>query len=219
MPIIRIEGSHTKQSRRQATTWLGGFVGGAFGAKEIGAGIGSLFGNLIDGKSTRPVEIDTETNKLVLLDKRGNPIDSETARILQQVWDTGSVPSNLRQKYWGTAQEIFRQRQDYYQRPAPVSPIETETSGAQYTGDNSMIGIVPPGGFAGFAGMTPASKMAMRVKNFGGTIGGKRRRKKKKASSGGKRKKRASAKRGKKRLVKGSAAAKRFMANLRKRRK
>jgi len=218
MTVIRIEGSHSL-ARRKATTWAGGFIGGAFGMKEIGAGIGSLFGNLIDGKGTRPVEIDTETNNLVVLDKRGNPINSATAKLLQEVWTTGSVPSNLRQKYWKTAQEIFRQRQDYYQAAAPVSPVETETSGAQYTGANSMIGIVPPGGFAGYAQMTPASKAAQAVnsvKNFFG----KKRRKKRKASGTKTRKKRASGKkRGGKRLVKGSAAAKKYMASIRRKRK
>jgi len=82
-----------------------------------------------------------------------------------------------------------------------------------------MRTIVPPGGFAGFSQMTQATQRALSA-GVRGTRSGTRRRKKssgKKRASSSKRRKSTGRKRGK--LVKGSAAAKRFMANLRKKRK
>lgn len=79
-----------------------------------------------------------------------------------------------------------------------------------------MAGFVPPGGFAGFSGMTAASKAAMGM--IRRAAGGRKRKKRKSKKTGAKRKKRASKRKGRK-LVKGSAAAKRFMANLRRKRK
>ena len=89
---------------------------------------------------------------------------------------------------------------------------------------NSMRSIVvPPGGFAGFAQQTAATQALFQR---AGRKGGKR--------SAAKRKKRATAKRaapkrrgagrvkarkGKARLVKGSAAAKRYMASIRRKRR
>jgi len=82
-----------------------------------------------------------------------------------------------------------------------------------------MRTIVPPGGFAGFSQMTQASQRALGagVSRSNGT----RTRKRRKASSSAKRTAKRAKRSGKRRtkLVKGSAAAKRFMANLRKRRK
>jgi hypothetical protein len=83
--------------------------------------------------------------------------------------------------------------------------------------------VVPPGGFAGFAQQTAATQALFQR---AGRKGGKR--------SAAKRKKRATAKRaapkrrgagrvkarkGKARLVKGSAAAKRYMASIRRKRR
>lgn len=84
--------------------------------------------------------------------------------------------------------------------------------------------VVPPGGFAGFAQQTPATQALFQR---AGRIGGKRsaaKRKRKKsakkrvARAAPKRRRRAKSKRPA-RLVKGSAAAKRYMASIRKRRK
>lgn len=81
--------------------------------------------------------------------------------------------------------------------------------------------IIPVGGFAGFAQQTPAVQSLYR----GGrrASGSGRRRRKKKAAAAPRRRRRAAAKsrgRGKlKRLVKGSAAAKRYMAKIRRMRK
>jgi hypothetical protein len=81
-----------------------------------------------------------------------------------------------------------------------------------------MAIIVPPGGFVGFAQMTPASRASLTQGQPRTTRmrrkGGKKKRAAKRVS------RRVSTKRGKKgRLIKGSAAAKRYMASIRKRRK
>lgn len=79
--------------------------------------------------------------------------------------------------------------------------------------------FVPPNGFAGFAQQTPAVQSLYRGKRSGGKRRSGGRRKKKAAAvraSGRRRTKRA----GKaKRFVKGSAAAKAYMAKIRKLRK
>lgn len=81
--------------------------------------------------------------------------------------------------------------------------------------------IVPPGGNAGFAQMTPASQRALRRGlGYTGRVsrGPKRRRgtalKKRKTARVMRKAKRAAS-----RLVKGSAAAKRYMAKIRRMRK
>jgi len=83
--------------------------------------------------------------------------------------------------------------------------------------------IVPPGGFAGFAQQTAATQ---RMFQQAGRIGGqstqrKRRRKaaKKKAVRAVGRKRRAKRSGKPARLVKGSAAAKRYMASIRRKRR
>lgn len=81
-----------------------------------------------------------------------------------------------------------------------------------------MSTIVPPGGFAGFSQMTQASQTALRG-GVGTRRSGTKRRKKSAKRSGGAKRQRNTAKRKAGRLVKGSAAAKRFMANLRRKRK
>jgi len=81
--------------------------------------------------------------------------------------------------------------------------------------------IVPPGGFAGFAQQTDATRaMFQRAGRKGGKRSAAKRRKRATAKRAApKRRKRATAKRGKARLVKGSAAAKRYMASIRRKRK
>lgn len=87
--------------------------------------------------------------------------------------------------------------------------------------------IVPPGGFPGFAQQTPATQ---RLFQSAGRIGGRvtqaRRRRKSKAkrakAAAPKRRRgagRVKARKGRARLVKGSAAAKRYMASIRKKRR
>lgn len=77
--------------------------------------------------------------------------------------------------------------------------------------------FIPPNGLAGFMQQTPAVQALYRK---GRTASGGRRRRKKKAAAAPKRRaRRAKAKRAGAKFVKGSAAAKRHMAKLRKMRK
>lgn len=78
---------------------------------------------------------------------------------------------------------------------------------------------VPPGGFAGFAQQTDATKaLFQRAGRKGGKTSARRRRKTAKAAAPKRRRKSAKAKRPA-RLVKGSAAAKKYMASIRRKRK
>lgn len=88
-------------------------------------------------------------------------------------------------------------------------------------GGSRMTIIVPPGGFAGFAQQTPAVQaMFQRAGRKGGKrSAAKRRRTKKKAAGATRKRRRASSPRKRARLVKGSAAAKRYMASIRRKRK
>ena len=82
--------------------------------------------------------------------------------------------------------------------------------------------VIPPGGFAGFAQQTPATQaLFARAGRKGGLrSAAKRRRKRKtKAKTTRTRTRRTRSTRRKARLVKGSAAAKRYMARIRKMRK
>ena len=79
--------------------------------------------------------------------------------------------------------------------------------------------FIPPNGFAGFAQQTPAVQSIYRKGRNGGS-GRKRRRKAAKKAAGTARRRVRRAAAGKaKRFTKGSAAAKRHMAKLRKMRK
>lgn len=86
--------------------------------------------------------------------------------------------------------------------------------------------IIPPGGFAGFAQQTPATQaLFQRAGRVGGlrSAATRRRRRRRKAASRVpskvRRSRRTARRRGSARLVKGSAAAKRYMARIRKMRK
>jgi len=81
--------------------------------------------------------------------------------------------------------------------------------------------VIPPGGFAGFAQQTPATQaLFQRAGRKGGLRSAAKRRRstKKKAVRATGRKRRTRTTR-KARLVKGSAAAKRYMASIRRKRK
>jgi hypothetical protein len=88
-------------------------------------------------------------------------------------------------------------------------------------GNRRQMVIIPPGGFAGFAQQTAATHALLSPRKSRGTANGRPRRKKKRVA-----KKRAAPKRARRaatgktsRMVKGSAAAKRHMAKLRKMRR
>lgn len=81
--------------------------------------------------------------------------------------------------------------------------------------------IIPPGGFAGFAQQTAATQaLFQRAGRVGGRrSAAKRRRTAKKKGATAKRKRTTRRRSTKMRLVKGSAAAKRYMAKIRRLRK
>lgn len=108
-----------------------------------------------------------------------------------------------------------------FEREPDTAPDESVSSGSgpisQYE-EIAMAGYLPPGGLAGFAQMAPASKVALTqgVRRSGGT----RKRARRKLGRPRKRgRPRTVGKRARKKLVKGSAAAKRRMAALRRLRK
>lgn len=83
--------------------------------------------------------------------------------------------------------------------------------------------VIPPGGFAGFGQQSPATQQLFsQAARLGSTrTGPKRRRRKAKAKRAApkRRRKTAAPRKGRARLVKGSAAAKRYMAKIRRKRK
>lgn len=81
--------------------------------------------------------------------------------------------------------------------------------------------IVPPGGFAGNAQQTSATQLLFSKASGarGGRTTQRRRKAKAKTATRSRKRKTSTRKRGKARLVKGSAAAKRFMASIRRKRK
>jgi len=88
--------------------------------------------------------------------------------------------------------------------------------------------VVPPGGFAGFAQQTPATQnLFQRAGRIGGQMTQRRRRKKKNGTAKRRTSRRVSSRaprisrkrNGRARLVKGSAAAKAYMAKIRRKRR
>lgn len=81
--------------------------------------------------------------------------------------------------------------------------------------------VVPPGGFAGNAQQTGVTQLifAKATGSRGGRRSATRRRRKRKTASAPRRRRSTSTRRGSARLVKGSAAAKRHMARIRKMRR
>jgi len=80
--------------------------------------------------------------------------------------------------------------------------------------------IVPPGGFAGFGQQTPATQqMFARAGRKGGQRSAAKRRRRKKTSARAAPKRKRARRAKPARLVKGSAAAKRYMAKIRRKRK
>jgi hypothetical protein len=87
------------------------------------------------------------------------------------------------------------------------------------SGVSQMI-IVPPGGFAGFGQQTPATQqMFARAGRKGGQRSAAKRRRRKKTSARAAPKRKRARRAKPARLVKGSAAAKRYMAKIRRKRK
>jgi hypothetical protein len=199
----------------------------------------------VEAYGTLPLIVDTATatvralpmnpakGKARYVVEQRNKNAAEAARQLTDLYVQGVAPPNLPPGYRAAAEIVSQLRDtdppDYIQNAIDANdellayrrdreqPV-VEPPGAD-TWETQMPGFLPPGGMAGFSQMTNTSKLALtRLRR----ATGRKRRTKKRKASGTKRKrttKRASRKSSRRKLVKGSAAAKRFMANLRKRRK
>lgn len=87
-------------------------------------------------------------------------------------------------------------------------------------GGNVRNLVIPPGGFAGFAQQTAATQaLFQRAGRKGGQRSAAKRRKSKTKTKAVRRVKRKTPRKSAKRLVKGSAAAKAYMAKIRRKRK
>lgn len=177
---------------------------------------------------TLPLELDTETGKVtpITVDKPAGKIQrtvdqrNEDARraaaAMESAFATGKVPEQLPPGYRATAVQVAQ----LHFTDAPVAPEETPAQDQPNIPlrDNYMGGFIPPGGIAGFAQMSGASRLALTRGKRGARATGRRRKRRAKAAKP-RRVKRAKTRRGKRRLVKGSAAAKRYMASIRRKRR
>ena len=106
--------------------------------------------------------------------------------------------------------------------PAPTVPQLTAASipmvlaGSLGLSGVPMSTMIPVNGFIGSAQQTPAGRLAQMPR---GSRSGTRKRRKKKAAAAPRKRKRASSSRKGGKLKKGSAAAKAYMAKIRKKRK
>ena len=218
-------------SADEARSRIGEFFSNPFGA------IARLAGKP-DAPFYFPVEVDTETGLVEVqipadaLKPRGRDVGvhreryaeaNSARRHLETAFATGVVPEKTPRDYRGVAELIANLAHDEPQ-PEPSqfdAPEPAGDAGAQPDSQTdpfpefSMAGYIPPGGVAGFAQMAPASRIALTQGVRTG--GGGRRRRKKKTAKRAKRARRARG--GKRKLVKGSAAARRHMARLRAKRR
>lgn len=190
-----------------------------------------------------PVEVDTSTGQVrvvpadttakgkqkIIAIERNKEI-ARVEQLLAAAYATGQVQGGLPAKYVEVGKQIANLQQTdpihgddgtfddyeaahtYRARPVKEEPSTWET--------NDMGGFIPPGGMAGFSQMTGASKLAL-TRLARGTRRSKRSGKRRKSTAKRKKttKRRSPKSSRRRKLVKGSAAAKRFMANLRRKRK
>lgn len=225
MSLIRIDsGTKVKRGKPEVGRVIGSTVGSVFG--PVGSAIGSRVGEVLFGPTQlRPapsIEVDTDTGNVSILDSSGaaltnrNPLEA----VLGEVW-AGTRPASVVGKRWRSSAELLRAEGEAYRAtPKPPATEVPEPSWSQYDMASS---IIPPGGMAGFNQMTSASKLALFPRRSGGSKKRKKRsaapkrKSTRKRTTGAKRAKRSTGKAAK--FVKGSAAAKRYMAKLRKMRK
>lgn len=175
---------------------------------------------------SRPVEIDTETGQVTVekVNRKGgrdiqlvhlmNSRADEAQKAIEIAFNTGQAPELVPPGYRFVVDHAATLKADFDEpQEAEQSPPFQQFEG----GDQLMGGFLPPGGLAGFAQMTGASKLSLlRGGKRRATTGRKRRRKAKKSAAPRKRK--TTRRKSKRKLTKGSAAAKRYMASIRKKR-
>jgi hypothetical protein len=216
--VLRVDPAAAR--RKTHAREVGGYIGSLWG--PVGGAIGTGAGWVVDKifgktKPARTYELDTDTGELEWVSD-GSPMQRRALQVkmvaverdLEEAWRTGVVPGTLPKKYRSGAALLVSER------PTTTNAPEVSPPWSQY----DMTAIIPPGGLQGFAQMTPASRLALT----GGRLRGSKKRRKRSKKASPKRRKSSSKKRSsssgkRKKLVKGSPAAKRFMANLRKRRK
>jgi hypothetical protein len=185
----------------------------------------------------RPVEVDLALGTVKVFETGAKPVSPglkipagaldklgrDVQAVLQHAYVSGIMPANVPEPYREVAEKLVElHRTDYgkhYGELVSDLTVEQAPEAPERNEDTFMGGFLPPGGMAGFAQMTPASKLSLMKGSRGRRSTGKRRKSRRKARVARSRKRVARTKRGRKKLVKGSAAAKRFMANLRRRRK
>lgn len=186
---------------------------------------------------SRPVEIDTDTGQVTVekINRKGgrdlqlvqlmNSRADDATRAIEVAFNTGQVPEIVPPGYRFVVEHAAGLKAQFPGAVDSGQEAEQPEPFQQFQGgDQHMGGFLPPGGLAGFAQMTPASKLGLtrfRGKGATGSWGRKKRKRKAKKTAGRRKKRKASTgtrKRGKRKLVKGSAAAKRYMASIRKKR-
>jgi hypothetical protein len=136
--------------------------------------------------------------------------------LLEQSYAAGVVQPGLPKEYRRAAADVAAIGAAKLARGAPAAqPVIPATR--TDLGQNFMGGFIPPGGVMGFSQMTPASQLALTKGTARRSSSGRKRRTKR--AKARKARKASKTKRGKKRLVKGSAAAKRYMAKIRRKRR
>jgi hypothetical protein len=248
MPVIRIDPpkkptggffSHARDVARFVTNPLGTIVGASNRSHSRNSEAKEIYG-------TVPIEVDTATGLVTAHGQAGgkgagsrtfdrrNAHANDAVRVLQRVYDTGVVPSKVPVGYLAAAKivaDLHRTDPPEYLANAQAAfdqDVADKADRAQtgipnnppfpvWESDNMGI-LIPPGGMAGFSQMTGASKLALTRGSRGRSTGGRKRRRKA-AKTRTKRTKRTKRRAGKRKLVKGSAAAKRYMASIRRKRR
>lgn len=185
-----------------------------------------------------PIEVDTETGRVSAIEmpaakgKAGPVVAARNARAreaaaaIQRAYDDGAVSGRIPPGYRAIAEQVAQLPHDQV-IAVTEDQAQDRTEFKQFDyGENDMAGFLPPGGIAGFMQMTGASKLAlMKGQRRSKSSGSSRRRRARKAKGRPrkigrpKRKAVARRKKGRARLVKGSAAAKRYMASIRRKRR
>jgi hypothetical protein len=175
--------------------------------------------------TARAIELPAAKGKAGAVVSARNAYARQGAAAVQEAFQSGVVPLKVPAGYRAAAELAAGFEHELPELAEPESPAQDiPFKQFDYGEDNNMGGFLPPGGLAGFSQMVGASKLALTRGGRGrGRVSRKVRARRKKKGAGRPRKvgrpKKRARRAGKKRLVKGSAAAKRYMASIRRKRK